>query len=151
MDINKKLLTKFRVHKVHFEPHSESIWYLEYNGVGPIKCYELSETIESDEKLSNKEIEAQIDLDSCEVLPTNKKEKSMNFQGSYITTTGTYDDDDYYTINGNTYKEYIINSIFPLRISLGSMSIPVKKGEWITLCGSASLILPRGINLKDFS
>lgn len=60
-----ELLTTFTVIKVHYEPHAESTWTLQFDDFPPItyfdKCFD---TREEDEKLVGKKIKAQIDLEA---------------------------------------------------------------------------------------
>ena len=138
----QELLTKFKVLKVRWEPHCESTWTIQYQNYEPFRPEEkVFDTIEEDEKLVGKEIEAQIYLSVGKILPTIKKEKSFTHKGGDITVTGIYDDIILLENNGETYIGYKLDSVFSLKIS----NIPggAQIGDWITVKGEPTLVLPR--------
>jgi hypothetical protein len=129
---------RFKVIKVEWESCAESKWTIQYRDYEPFVIYEQLLTIEADEQLVGQEIEAMIEIDVEEFLPT-KKEKSFTPKEFYIS--GIYDDAITTTIRGNTYINYKLDSIFPLKID----EIPegAKIGDWVTLKGFPVLRLPR--------
>ena len=140
-----ELMVRFKVIKVHWEPHSESEWYLQYNG-GTVfyACDKVCATRKEDPQLVGKEIEAHIDIDVEESICSTKKEKSFSYKDGWVEVTGIVEDNiKYLTCPLDTEAgtiTYKLNSIFPVEISDLPKNINI--GDWITIRGEASIKLP---------
>lgn len=146
----EELLTTFTVLKVHYEPHAESEWTLQFEDYPPIVYLDkYLQTREGDEKLVGKKIKAQIHLEvsneDLSLITDFKEQKKLIIDvpssvkmGDYvplgsIIVTGIYKDDikdvDYESVDS------FLDSIFKLKITknLGSEQLGFKKGDWIKI------------------
>ncbi len=137
-----ELVHKFKVLNVHYEPHSESFWKIQYKNYAPFGVTDKGfSTLKEDEKAI--EINAQINLDVENVLPTSVKKKAIVGSGGEFwgTVTGIYTDTIKVRIGEAVFFSYIVDSIFPLRVT--KMPAEAKIGDWVTLEGELMLDLPR--------
>lgn len=142
-----ELKARFKVLNVHWEPHSESEWILQYKDYGQFLAYDkVFSTKEKHEQLADKEIEAHIYVLVDDKEIATRKEKRFSYKDGWVTVTGIFEDDiksySKHKYNGKyeEYTNYRLNSIFPVEVS--ELPEGAKIGDWVTVQGEAEIVLP---------